>query len=82
MSKEQLGLDVHTDGSGRPFGLCDAGCGKPASLWYGRTSAATCGANACLKIIDTQYIEHCKEVARQIEFERELQEHCGQFDDD
>jgi len=57
MSKEQLGLDVHPDGSGRPSGLCDAGCGNPASLWYGRTSAATCGANACLKIIDTQYIE-------------------------
>jgi hypothetical protein len=36
-------------------GSCDGGCGKPATTWFGRTSCATCGDSACVKVLQDSY---------------------------
>lgn len=46
---------------------CDAGCGKPATHWYGMTSCATCGEAKCVSVMDRER----EKLARQIEAERD-----------
>lgn len=36
-------------------GTCDAGCGKPATTWFGATACATCGDSACVNVIQDSY---------------------------
>lgn len=36
-------------------GDCDAGCGKPATQWFGDTACATCGDSACVNVIQDSY---------------------------
>lgn len=36
-------------------GDCDAGCGKPATTWFGLTSCATCGDSACVNVLQDSY---------------------------
>ena len=56
-------------------GLCDAGCGKEARIWYGRTNKAYCGDMKCYGVIESAYIEHCKKVDEQIRFEKEMEDY-------
>ena len=55
-------------------GKCDSSCGKPARLWYGSTSVATCGSAECIHIQDVRYKEHCEEMDRQYALEEEMEE--------
>jgi len=34
---------------------CDSGCGKPAIVWFGNTSCATCGDAKCVAIQQREY---------------------------
>lgn len=36
-------------------GNCDSGCGKPAKVWFGYTSCATCGDASCISIQTNRY---------------------------
>jgi hypothetical protein len=36
-------------------GHCDAGCGKPATTWFGLTSCASCGDSACVNVLQDSY---------------------------
>jgi len=40
-------------------GKCDSGCGKPATTWFGNTSAATCGSAECIRKQKEAYDAHC-----------------------
>lgn len=40
-------------------GKCDSGCGKPATTWFGNTSAATCGDLDCIHKQQEAYEAHC-----------------------
>ena len=42
-------------------GKCDSGCGKPATMWFGNTSCATCGSNKCIDIQQAEYDKPLKE---------------------
>lgn len=33
------------------LGLCDAGCGKPATVWFRNTTNATCGEMRCIELL-------------------------------
>ena len=37
---------------------CDAGCGKPATDWFGNTSCATCGDAKCVAVMQRDYDAH------------------------
>lgn len=37
---------------------CDAGCGKPATDWFGNTSCATCGNAKCVAVMQRDYDAH------------------------
>lgn len=39
----------------RVTGTCDAGCGKPATEWFGDTACATCGDRACVNVMQDSY---------------------------
>lgn len=46
---------------------CD-NCGTKEGLhWYGRTSRIHCGKNACLKHLDDEYAEMCREMEAEAE---------------
>jgi hypothetical protein len=36
-------------------GTCDAGCGKPATWWFGLTNYAYCGDGECLTVMKARY---------------------------
>jgi hypothetical protein len=36
-------------------GQCDAGCGQPATTWFGLTSCATCGSELCIARLQRDY---------------------------
>jgi hypothetical protein len=36
-------------------GTCDAGCGKPATRWFGETACATCDDSACVNVMQDSY---------------------------
>lgn len=46
-------------------GSCDAGCGKPAKIWFGMTSMAHCGLDKCNAAIQLRYEEHCRQIDEQ-----------------
>lgn len=39
-------------------GLCDSGCGRLATTWFGNTSAATCGDKVCVDEQQREYDDH------------------------
>ena len=43
-------------------GNCDSGCGKPATHWFGNTSAATCGASICVQKQQDEYDNHANNI--------------------
>lgn len=45
---------------------CDAGCGKPATEWFGNTSCATCGDSRCVKIMQKDYDANLRELMNEI----------------
>ncbi len=55
-------------------GECDSGCGKPAKVWYGGTSAATCGDTKCLRRLHEDYAESCRRSAEESAFRRSMEE--------
>lgn len=61
-------------------GLCDAGCGKDAKVWYGRTNKAYCGDVKCYNICDAEYVKHCRQVDEEIRFRKEMEEEFGKWD--
>ncbi len=62
-------------------GNCDALCGEAARFWYGNTSAATCGAQACLNHMDERYAEHCAAMEAEFQMERDMKAMYGDPDD-
>ena len=63
--------------SDKPCGTCDVCKEVPAKYWYGRTSAATCGAGACVEEMDTRYAASCKAIDEEIAFEKQMEEEYG-----
>jgi hypothetical protein len=41
---------------------CDAGCGKPATDWFGNTSCATCGSAKCVGVMQRDYDANRREL--------------------
>lgn len=46
---------VHRELEMRVTGTCDAGCGKPATEWFGETACATCGDTCCVNVVQDSY---------------------------
>ena len=55
-------------------GMCDAECGSKATVWYGQTSAATCGSLDCIDYMDGVYEEHCIEMDHKTRLEEYFDE--------
>lgn len=47
------------------MGLCDSGCGKPATTFFLETAVATCGSANCVDYQNERWIQHCAEMDSQ-----------------
>lgn len=61
-------------------GKCDICKTADAKYWYGNTATATCGSQECVYSMDRRYEEHCQEMEKQFQFEKEMKEIYGDGD--
>jgi hypothetical protein len=58
--------DDSQDSSKAPnMGLCDSGCGEPATTFFLDTAVATCGGAKCVDYQNERWIQHCAEMDSQ-----------------
>lgn len=59
-------------------GKCDNyNCSKDAKYWYSNTSAAICGQQKCINVMDSKYQELSDEIDRNHELEEDMIEAFG-----
>jgi hypothetical protein len=65
----------------QPTGKCDICNTTDAKYWYGNTASATCGSQECVYSMDERYKNHCREIDKQFEFEKEMIKAFGDPDE-
>jgi hypothetical protein len=63
----------------KPTGTCDICKTNPATLWWGRTSAAICGKGACADGMYERWEEHSRKFEEQLAFEQSMKDEYGDY---